>query len=200
MPTTSATTANTVSNGPTVRGARAAAAGAGREAAAAGALAGAAGRATEVPGAFAGAAGAAGAAATGAAAAGRGICWVAAIGAAAGRGAAGAPPVGGSEGSLIVGAAVGFGGKAIRTVSFFGWTLAASGGFGGTGEFGVGSAIKLFTGKYEAAKMVSNCYSPNSRHSRVGFGWSGSLPFRLDASGGLERFQSDGPNGIQTFT
>jgi hypothetical protein len=44
-----------------------------------------------------------------------------------------------------VGEAVGFGGNAIRTVSVFGCTLAASGGLGappgGTGEFGVGSAI-----------------------------------------------------------
>jgi hypothetical protein len=55
--------------------------------------------------------------------------------------------VGGSDGSLIVGDAVGFGGKAIRTVSFLGCTLATSGGLGtppgGTGEFGVGSAITI---------------------------------------------------------
>jgi hypothetical protein len=44
---------------------------------------------------------------------------------------------------LIVGAAVGLGGNAMRTVSFFGCTLAASGGFGGIGESGVGSAINL---------------------------------------------------------
>jgi hypothetical protein len=48
-----------------------------------------------------------------------------------------------------VGAAVGFGGKAMRTVSFLGWTLAASGGLGGTppggggGGNGFGSAITI---------------------------------------------------------
>jgi hypothetical protein len=46
----------------------------------------------------------------------------------------------------MVGAAVGFGGKLIRTVSFFGWTLAASAGFGGTepvGVLGVSSGINI---------------------------------------------------------
>jgi hypothetical protein len=42
----------------------------------------------------------------------------------------------GTVGSLIVGEAVGFGGKLIRTVSFFGCTLAASAGFGGTAPEG----------------------------------------------------------------
>jgi hypothetical protein len=39
--------------------------------------------------------------------------------------ALGAPvgPPGGSVGNLMVGAAVGFGGKLMRTVSFLGWTL-----------------------------------------------------------------------------
>jgi hypothetical protein len=37
---------------------------------------------------------------------------------------------------LIVGTAVGLGGRLIRTVSFFGCTLAASGGFGGTAPAG----------------------------------------------------------------
>ena len=181
MPTISATTASTVSNVPTVRAVRGAAAGLAAEGAT-GALAGAGavGRATEVPG-LAGAAGAAAAgaaAAVGAAAAGRGICCVAAV-VTTGRGApAGDAPVGGSEGSLIVGAAVGFGGKAMRTVSFLGCTLAASGGFGGTGgtgEFGVGSAIKSFVVRtYEAAKMVSNCYSPTPLHfTRSGRCWAG---------------------------
>jgi len=127
----------------------------------AGALAGAGagGLATEVPGRVAVAAGAAGAAA-GAAVAGRGICAVAAAagpadvvraGAGAAVGGGGAPgaaeAAGGIVGSLIVGAAVGFGGRAIRTVSFFGWTLAASGGLGGTppggGGTGFGSAIQF---------------------------------------------------------
>jgi hypothetical protein len=43
----------------------------------------------------------------------------------------GAGPPGASVGNLIVGADVGFGGKLIRTVSFFGWTLAPSAGLGG---------------------------------------------------------------------
>jgi hypothetical protein len=50
-------------------------------------------------------------------------------------------------GILIVGAAVGLGGKLIRTVSFFGCTLAASAGLGGTaleGVFGIFSAITDF--------------------------------------------------------
>jgi hypothetical protein len=53
---------------------------------------------------------------------------------------------------LIVGAAVGLGGKLMRTVSFFGWTFAASPGFGGTapaGELGTFSAINLAQAKIE---------------------------------------------------
>jgi hypothetical protein len=51
---------------------------------------------------------------------------------------------GAGAGILIVGAAVGFGGKLIRTVSFLGCTLAASAGRGGTapdGVLGIFSAI-----------------------------------------------------------
>src|SRR5438552_16764508 len=84
------------------------------------------GRGAGVGGAGAGACAGAGAAATGTAAAG-----------AADAGA----------GILIVGAAVGLGGKLIRTVSFFGCTLAASVGFGGTapeGGFGMLSAITFW--------------------------------------------------------
>ena len=40
-------------------------------------------------------------------------------------------------GILMVGEAVGFGGRLMRTVSFLGCTLAASAGFGGTGPVGV---------------------------------------------------------------
>jgi len=58
-------------------------------------------------------------------------------------GAPGATPLGGNEGNLIVGAEVGFGGNAMRTVSFFGCTFAASGGVPPGGGFGIGSAIKL---------------------------------------------------------
>lgn len=51
-------------------------------------------------------------------------------------------------GILIVGAAVGLGGKLIRTVSFFGCTFAASAGLGGTGsgDGGLVSAIKFLLG------------------------------------------------------
>src|ERR1043166_9424927 len=75
--------------------------------------------------------------------------------------ATGAAPVAGNDGSLIVGAEVGLGGSAMRTVSFFGCTWAASGGFGGTppggtGEFG--SAIKSIVARtYWRGKSVSNC-------------------------------------------
>jgi hypothetical protein len=68
----------------------------------------------------------------------------AAVVAPVGAGAAGGLPPAAGAGILIVGAAVGFGGKLIRTVSFFGWTLAGSAGCGGaapSGVFGVSSAI-----------------------------------------------------------
>ena len=125
-----ATTAKTVSSVPTVRGADGPLTG--TAGALAGAGAGATGRETVVPGRVAvagagavaavagrgiwlvGAAGAPGRAPAGAAAAG------AATGAAAEVGEAGVAPLGGREGNFIVGAAVGFGGNAIRTVSFFG--------------------------------------------------------------------------------
>jgi len=59
-------------------------------------------------------------------------------GAGAITGALGAPvgPPGGNVGSLIVGAAVGFGGKLMRTVSFFGCTLPVSFFGGGTAPDG----------------------------------------------------------------
>lgn len=143
MATSAAMTASTVSNVPTVRGPAAGLdAGGG-----VGALAGpdGAGRATAVPGRV----GAAAVAAGGTGGAGRCEAVVgapveigrAAVGAAVAGVPTGAEPVGGSDGSLIVGAEVGLGGSAMRTVSFFGCTFAASGGFGGTGESGVGSAI-----------------------------------------------------------
>ena len=70
--------------------------------------------------------------------------------------AAGAGAAGG-VGSLMVGPAVGFGGKLIRTVSFFGCTFAASGGFGGTAPDGIFkfSAI-LFYKRYGPHVAVSN--------------------------------------------
>jgi len=63
------------------------------------------------------------------------LAWGAAAAAAA-TGAAEPLTVGGAVpgakvGSLIVGAEVGLGGKLMRTVSFFGWTLEASAGLGG---------------------------------------------------------------------
>jgi hypothetical protein len=69
---------------------------------------------------------------------------VAATGA-AGAGVAAATAAG--EGILIVGAAVGLGGRLIRTVSFFGCTLADSEGLGGAapgGTCGIFSAITSF--------------------------------------------------------
>jgi hypothetical protein len=71
-------------------------------------------------------------------------------------------PAGGSVGNLIVGAADGLGGKVIRTVSLFGWTLpvdffigvtGAPGTPGGIG--GCGSAICLQL-KINPAIKVSN--------------------------------------------
>src|SRR5437773_5821387 len=66
---------------------------------------------------------------------------------AAATGAAADAAAGAGAGILIVGAAVGLGGKLIRTVSFFGCTLAASVGFGGTapeGGIGMSSAITFW--------------------------------------------------------
>ncbi len=86
-------------------------------------------------GAVAGAAEAVGRTGTGAApppAAAAGAC----TGAAAATGAAAGPGADGA-GILIVGAAVGFAGRLIRTVSFFGCTFTGSAGFGGTPAPGV---------------------------------------------------------------
>lgn len=95
-----------------------------------GAAAGRAGAGVEARGAATGAAVdvGAGAAARGAAATGTDG---AAAGAAAEAAAAGAAAwIAEGAGILIVGAAVGFGGKLMRTVSFFGWILPDSPGFG----------------------------------------------------------------------
>ena len=81
---------------------------------------------------------------------GAGVGAWAAAGAAGAAGAAAeaaACAVGAGAGILIVGAAVGFGGRLIRTVSFLGCTLAASVGLGGTapdGLLGLFSAINFF--------------------------------------------------------
>jgi hypothetical protein len=77
--------------------------------------------------------------------------------------AVGAPvgPPGGNVGSLMVGAAVGFGGKLMRTVSFLGCTLpvdffngSAPVGAPGNGLFGGTSAISLV--KISTARRLSN--------------------------------------------
>jgi hypothetical protein len=129
-------------------------------------------------GAGRGAAGAAGrgAAETGAAAPGRGAAGAAAGAAmpiAGADGPAAAGPPGGNVGSLMVGAAEGFGGKLMRTVSFLGWTLPVSflGGTAPAGTFGILSAIKLaclFHPKYERRPKVStsNRHRRHRRHAR----------------------------------
>ena len=97
--------------------------------------------------------------------AGAGTC--AGAGAAAtGTAAAGAAEAG--AGILIVGAAVGLGGKLIRTVSFFGCTLAASVGFGGTapeGGFGMFSAITFWV---QTRVDASRCQMLIRDRSRTG--------------------------------
>lgn len=96
-------------------------------------------------GALEGAGAGLGAAAAGAAAAGLAAAAGAAAAGAAAAGAAAAGAAG--AGILIVGEAVGFGGRLMRTVSFFGCTLDASAGFGGTaspaGDVGALSAIMI---------------------------------------------------------
>ena len=70
------------------------------------------------------------------------------FGAAAAAGGGGGAAAG-SVGNLIVAEAVGFGGKLMRTVSFFGWTLASEGlgGTGAPGTLGVFSAINVYRTK-----------------------------------------------------
>jgi hypothetical protein len=87
----------------------------------------------------------------------------AAAGADGAIGAAPAPvgPPGGNVGNLIVGAAEGFGGRLMRTVSFLGWTLPVSffGGMAPVGILGMFSAIKSLLAKIESRPIVSNSYS-----------------------------------------
>jgi hypothetical protein len=64
-------------------------------------------------------------------------------------------------GNLIVGAEVGLGGKLMRTVSFLGCTLAASGGLGGSappGGVGVFSAISF--NPASSVKLVRGAVKP----------------------------------------
>jgi hypothetical protein len=56
-------------------------------------------------------------------------------------------PPGGSVGNLIVGAAEGFGGKLMRTVSFLGWTLPV--------DFFIGSAPCGAPGMLEGISAIS---------------------------------------------
>jgi hypothetical protein len=83
-------------------------------------------------------------------------------GAAADGAAGGGGPPAGNVGNLIVGAAVGLGGRLIRTVSFLGCTLPVSAFLGGTPGAGLGmfSAINfsLLTPNYGPSFGVSNCY------------------------------------------
>jgi len=81
-----------------------------------------------------------------------------------GEGAAGGEPgaVGagapGIEGNLIVAVAEGFGGRLMRTVSFLGWTLAASPGRGGTPPGGgVGAPPIGAFGSFSAINRVGFC-------------------------------------------
>ena len=102
-------------------------------------------------------------------------------------------------GILIVGAAVGFGGKLIRTVSFFGWILPDSlalGGAGGgvapgpVGIFGLLSAISVGF-KLRFYLSTVNSIAPPARHrgsllravlSRSFFAMSEFLRFELLSS------------------
>lgn len=155
-PSTMAATASALSR-PVMAGA--AATTAGRAATGAGVARGTAGAAAAVArGAAAAAAGAATGAAAGAPAAG-------AAAATAGAGLPAGPP-GGRVGSLIVGAAVGFGGKVMRTVSFLGWTLPVS-FFGGTappGRFGMFSGISSMT--RGSLRAVARCVKSLLQHER----------------------------------
>ena len=118
-------------------------------------------------------AGAAGAAAV--ARAGLGA-WVCTAATATGAGPAVGPPVGppgGRVGSLMVGAAVGLGGKLMRTVSFLGWTLPVS-FFGGTaplGIVGMFSAINLISVQTRIARCQCQTLKSDLQKSlRVFFG------------------------------
>ena len=80
-------------------------------------------------------------------------------GAGATPGAAGATGAGppGIEGNLIVAVAEGFGGRLMRTVSFLGWTFAASPGRGGTPPGGGGVGAPGRFGSFSAITEVGFC-------------------------------------------
>jgi len=77
----------------------------------------------------------------------------------------------------MVGAAVGLGGKVIRTVSFFGWTLPVS-FFGGTappGKFGMFSAIRK--AEPEPKPPLRPCQTRNrNRNKNLGSSRTGLCP------------------------
>lgn len=182
-PATAAAIARTVSTGlaaATTTGAMATrpAAGAGRAAgcAAAAAAAGATGAAVVVRWAATGAAVPAGGRATAGAA--PGIPPGAPVG-----------PPGGNVGNLIVGAADGFGGKVMRTVSFLGWTLpvdffmgvtGAPGTPGGIGGCGL-SAI-VFQIKIKPARNLSNQFRKEFRIA-IWFTLEAGVPDWIPAAG-----------------
>jgi hypothetical protein len=81
----------------------------------------------------------------------------------------GAP--GARVGSFMVGAEVGLGGRLMRTVSFFGWTLEASAGLGGTepppGVNGILSGI-IFLFSTQRKVAFRRCQTRNSNSSNEG--------------------------------
>jgi hypothetical protein len=95
----------------------------------------------------------------------------------------GAP--GAKVGNLIVGAEVGLGGKLMRTVSFFGCTLAASAGLGGNappGGLGVFSAI--FFNPASSVKLLriavkSQLHPPTDRFVELRGACGRQIPCRL---------------------
>lgn len=121
---------------------------------------------------------------------GTGGAGAAAEGAGAAAGADADAALAAGVGNLIAGAPVGLGGKLMRTVSFFGWTLAASAGLGGTapvGKLGMFSAIfskpharvdnwwcqtfihRFFARSKKNAGLVSKKKYPVSPHWKPGF-------------------------------
>ena len=121
-------------------------------------------------------------------------------------------------GILIVGDAVGLGGRLIRTVSFFGWTLAASAGLGGRappgaagGGVGTFSAINSFA-SVEAKSRTQQCQTSFvqrrvhgciQRLSVTGLSWSRRQPClpwrRLAILRGDEGNQARGKHGKAFF-
>jgi len=122
---------------------------------------------------------------------GAGAC--AGAGAATTGAAAAAGATGAGAGILIVGAAVGLGGKLIRTVSFFGCTLAASVGFGGTapeGGFGILSAITFWVQTRVDASRCQMLIRDRSKTARISDFLGGHSQGQM---GARNLFRSSGP-------